>query len=209
MLLSAMHTPSRDDDQHIYISNAGQIFFSSVPDGVFHLLSSFTHQEEFGRIHCVIDSNRLSKAHSERNLRQYSHHIEPLFNTFTSIEALRWVLFVKNIDARGCELYLRDPESGGNQTEYLSRSEIFIQACKAGELDIVKAVVERTQVDIEARNEYGNTPLFWAAGNGHIPVVQYLREQGGDKDARNESDRTPLHLAADNGHLPVVQYSKG
>jgi len=38
----------------------GQGFFSSVTDGVFNLLSSFTEIKEFGRLHCVIDSNKQS-----------------------------------------------------------------------------------------------------------------------------------------------------
>ena len=40
----------------------GQIFFSSVPDRVFNLLSRFTDLEEFGRLHCAIDSNTEESA---------------------------------------------------------------------------------------------------------------------------------------------------
>ena len=69
------------------------------------LTLTLTHLEEFGRLHCVIDSNTPSKSHWERNLRQYAHRAEPLFYVFTSIEALRWVLLVRNIDARGWELH--------------------------------------------------------------------------------------------------------
>jgi len=69
------------------------------------------------------------------------------------------VLFVRNIDALGWELHLRDPESSGNQTEYLYHGDSFLQVCKEGELDIVKAMVERTQVELEARDEDGATPL--------------------------------------------------
>ena len=47
---------------------------------------------------------------------------------------------------------MRYPDSGGNQTEYLPHGGSFNQACKAGELDIVKAMVERTQADMEARD---------------------------------------------------------
>ena len=101
----------------------------------------------------MIDSNKPRKAHWERNLRQYAPRAEPLFDVFVSVEALRWVLFVRNIDARGWELHLRDPKSSGNQTKYVSHGGSFVPACKAGELDIVKAIVERTQVGMEDTGE--------------------------------------------------------
>jgi len=52
----------------------GQIFFSSVPDGVFNLLSSFLKLEEFGRLHQVLQANKQCNAHWEGNLRQYAPH---------------------------------------------------------------------------------------------------------------------------------------
>ena len=103
--LSTIRTRSRDDDQQIAASSTGQRFFYRVPDGVFNRATSFTNIEDFGRLHGVIDSKKLSKSHWGRSLRQYAHRAEPLFNTFTSIDALRWTLFVRNIDARGWELH--------------------------------------------------------------------------------------------------------
>jgi hypothetical protein len=49
--------------------------------------------------------------------------------------------------------------------------------------------------------------LRWAAGNGHLPVVQYLCEkfQLTIQDVRSDDNRA-LRWAADNGHLPVVKY---
>jgi len=40
--------------------------------------------------------------------------------------------------------------------------------------------------DKEASDDGGYTPLLLAALKGHIPMVEYLCEQGGDKEARSE-----------------------
>ena len=76
-------------------------------------------------------------------------------------------------------------------------------------MDIVKPMVERTQVELEARDEYDKTPLHFAAYSGKLSVVQYMCEQGGDKEARSGNDNTLLHYAAEKGHHPVVQYFEG
>ena len=209
MSISTLRTPihsDNHDDQQIDVSSTGQIFFSSVPNGVFNIVTSCTSLEEFGRLHCVIDSNKPSASHRERTMRQYAHRTEPLFRVFTPIESLRCVLFVRNIDARGCELHLRDPKSDGNETKYLSHDSSFIQASQAGELEIVKAMVEITQVDLEARDKIGWTPLHRAAHRGHVAMVQCMCEHGVDEEARSAGDSTPLHVAAYKAHFPVVQY---
>ena len=66
----------------------------------------------------------------------------------------------------------------------------------------MRAMVERTQVDLETRNN-GFTPLLLAARDGRLPVVRYLCEQEADKEARGYSRKTPLLVAAEKGHLPV------
>ena len=75
---------------------------------------------------------------------------------------------MRNIDVRGWELHLRDPENSGNQIKYLSHGDSFIQACQAEDLVIVEAMVERTQVDLEVMDGWGMTPLHWAAQEGDI-----------------------------------------
>ena len=119
------------------------------------------------------------------------------------------MLFVRNIDVRGWKLHLRHPGSEYVETDYLSHNNSFGIVCGDGELDIVKAMVERAEVDLEVRDnedEDSWAPLHSAAHHGHIHVMQYLCEQGADKEARGERDWTPLHIAAQYGRLPVVQY---
>ena len=59
---------------------------------------------------------------------------------------------------------------------------------------------------LDSRDSGGQTPLSWAAGNGHEAVVQLLLRTGQVKaDAKDSWGRTPLSRAAKNGHEAVVQ----
>ena len=58
---------------------------------------------------------------------------------------------------------------------------------------------------LETKNdEYGKTPLLWAAEEGHEAVVALLLEKGAELDSKSKSGRTPLSLAAGRGREAVV-----
>ncbi|KAK0716323.1 hypothetical protein B0H67DRAFT_515985, partial [Lasiosphaeris hirsuta] len=59
--------------------------------------------------------------------------------------------------------------------------------------------------DIEAKDEYGRTPLCYAAEQGHEAVVKLLLDKGADTEAKGRDDRTPLCYAAGEGHEAVVK----
>ena len=61
------------------------------------------------------------------------------------------------------------------------------------------------QVDINARDEAGNTPLHKAAWNGHAEAVEVLLKHGADPNARSTASRTPLDLAIQADSLPAVK----
>ena len=61
------------------------------------------------------------------------------------------------------------------------------------------------QIDVNAKNKYGWTPLHHAAYDGHAAVVQALLASKADVNAKDEDGRTPLHKAAYNGHEEVVK----
>jgi ankyrin repeat protein len=59
--------------------------------------------------------------------------------------------------------------------------------------------------ELESKDDYSQTPLSWAAENGHEAVVKQLIEKGADMESKDEDGQTLLSLAAENGHEAVVK----
>jgi len=75
-----------------------------------------------------------------------------------------------------------------------------------GIVEIVAGLVEIGGYDINQIDCGGNTPLVWAARNGHEGVVKILLERGDvDPDKADNDGRTPLRWAARNGYEGVVK----
>jgi hypothetical protein len=71
---------------------------------------------------------------------------------------------------------------------------------------MIKLLSENPKVNPDAKDEYGQTPLSWAASKGHEAVVQELLATGKvDPDVEDRSRSTPLLKAASEGHEAVVQ----
>ena len=51
-------------------------------------------------------------------------------------------------------------------------------AAEKGHEAVVRLLIERHDVDIDAKDSKGNTPLSVAAENGHKAVVQLLKDRG-------------------------------
>jgi ankyrin repeat protein len=52
---------------------------------------------------------------------------------------------------------------------------------------------------------HGFTPLFIAAGKGHLECLRLLLESGADKEAKHTTGATPLFAAVENGHLECAR----
>ncbi|KAE9374873.1 hypothetical protein N431DRAFT_288115, partial [Stipitochalara longipes BDJ] len=58
---------------------------------------------------------------------------------------------------------------------------------------------------IDSKDNYGQTPLSWAAENGHEAVVSLLLELGAEIESKDIYGQTPLLWATRNGHETVVR----
>jgi len=51
----------------------------------------------------------------------------------------------------------------------------------------------------------GETPIHWAAENGHTEIVKILAPLTDNPNARDDCGTTPIHFAACNGHTEIVK----
>jgi RNA polymerase sigma factor (sigma-70 family) len=59
-------------------------------------------------------------------------------------------------------------------------------------------------VDVDARNENGQTLLHWAALHGYLDAVELLIQHKADLHARDDAGKTPSQIAEERGHDQVA-----
>ncbi|KAG5466847.1 hypothetical protein LSCM1_01024 [Leishmania martiniquensis] len=87
------------------------------------------------------------------------------------------------------------------------RLTLLHHAAFSGNNAFVKAILDRSgtqQVDIDAADGEGWTPLHYAADRGHADVAASLLDEGANVNARDSAKRTPMHLAALSGRVDVT-----
>ncbi|XP_071815730.1 ankyrin repeat and BTB/POZ domain-containing protein 1-like isoform X1 [Apostichopus japonicus] len=65
----------------------------------------------------------------------------------------------------------------------MDRSDVFL-CCKSGDLSRIKYLVEVKEVDVNIRDKWDSTPLYYACLCGHKELVQFLLECGAKCEAK-------------------------
>ena len=60
--------------------------------------------------------------------------------------------------------------------------------------------------DVNIADNYGNTPVSYAAMIGNIEILRYLHSQGGNINTTNHEQNSPLCFAATNGDIESPRY---
>ncbi|KAI8710370.1 hypothetical protein NCS52_01582000 [Fusarium sp. LHS14.1] len=108
----------------------------------------------------------------------------------------RWVRIYRIL-----ERYSRHyPPEGTSVVHVMSRYGV------AGVLWAILERADQVGINIDAKDSYGQTPLSWAAENGHEAVVRLLLDRGAHIEVADKMwGRTPLSWAAEVGHEAIVR----
>ncbi len=84
-------------------------------------------------------------------------------------------------------------------------NEQLLEAARTGNLQLVQQMLEKG-ADVNARNRYGTTPLFFAAAKGHLDILRLLLDKGADPNVEDTFyHATPLIWSITEGRPEVVK----
>lgn len=74
--------------------------------------------------------------------------------------------------------------------------QTFLNACRNGQKNIVKLLLERGGIELNRRDAEGNTALHYVCRLGFRDLAALLLDRGADPSQANNRSETPLHTAA-------------
>lgn len=89
--------------------------------------------------------------------------------------------------------------------DMLQRIAPLHRVARDGQSGNVKTFLEKYPDQVNARDDSGRTPLYWAARAEHIEVCEYLLSHGADINAATPDGWTPLHTSIYNRKVRSVE----
>ncbi|AYU80222.1 Ankyrin repeats (many copies)/Ankyrin repeats (3 copies)/Ankyrin repeat [Leishmania donovani] len=92
--------------------------------------------------------------------------------------------------------------------EPLTDVDAFLDSARyneAGDLDLLKAYLDKNPSDVDARDEQGRTAVHMAAANGHMPILEMLFQFNPQPNVPNDEGNTALHFAALNNRVAAAE----
>lgn len=78
-------------------------------------------------------------------------------------------------------------------------------AAREGRIEVCKYLLEELKIDVNTKDEDGETPLIHAARQGHTSTAKYLIEHGANPALSSELGATALHHVAGIGHIELME----
>lgn len=99
-------------------------------------------------------------------------------------------------------------EPGSEFREPLTDVDAFLDSARYnedGDLELLRAYLEKNPADVDARDEQGRTAVHMAAANGHMPILEMLFQFSPQPNVPNDEGNTALHFAALNNRVAAAE----
>ena len=114
--------------------------------------------------------------------------------------------FKVQLDADVGKGFLIDQKNDNKDHPHTSAYSLLGWAAGAGNLEIVKLLVEEKDANIEGdASESENSPLYRACAYNHPDIVTYLISKGANINRKNSNGLTCLHIASYNNYSDIVK----
>ena len=77
---------------------------------------------------------------------------------------------------------------------------MLLQACRNNQRGVVQAFLKRGGVDVNKRDESGNTPLIYVCMKSARDLAKLLLDSGADVNLGNQKNRMPIHNSGEDGN---------
>lgn len=81
---------------------------------------------------------------------------------------------------------------------------MLLQACKNNQKGVVQTFLKRGGVDVNKRDESGNTPLIYVCMKSARDLAKLLLDNGADVNQGNQKNRMPIHFAGESGNFQII-----
>ncbi len=81
--------------------------------------------------------------------------------------------------------------------------DALCEAVRSGNMDLIRALLQKQPSLINAKDNFGSTPLHTAVEKGNIRIVELLIQNGADVNAKDNEGRTPTYFAEVRGNCEL------
>lgn len=86
-----------------------------------------------------------------------------------------------------------------------SEKEVLYWSAERGLVNVIEVLLDKTAVQVDAKDDSGMTALHAAVVNGQMSVVSLLVSKGANVNEAADGNKTALHIAAEKGDTAMVQ----
>jgi hypothetical protein len=162
------------------------VFFSKLEPGLFSLIASYFSIPHFVPIQEAFCSNKMFSEHFDKRIRNI---MRKTWSEINSKEALVWIM-LRGIKAKSFKLKIFPIDS-------------FVDLCSTKrDWDLVKHVLEVTEVDVNEKDTNGKGPLTYACEAGETDIITMLCEKGAE--TKKIGKHEPFNAAVRYGYYDVL-----